>query len=156
MLAANTVSCITTRDDRDGKVHKVFLGLGTVCKSDRVGESGEAESMNSDSDAGDAADNDLIPQANLPEGDRTEENRSEGRDFLAMLQLAPRTAEAATPRTATPTSTSASPTPSQIMTPITVSKQSTPNTTLTAVVKVQVFGGFFVFVFYSFPMLKSF
>jgi hypothetical protein len=73
-----------------------------------------------------------------------------------MLQLAPRTAEAATPRTATPTSTSASPTPSQIMTPITVSKQSTPNTTLTAAVKVQVFWGFFVFVFYSFPMLKSF
>ncbi len=96
--------------------------------------------MHSDSDAGDAADNDLVPQANLPVGDRTEENRSEGRNFLAMLQLAPRTAaETATPRTATPTSTSASPTPSQNMAPVTVSKQPTPNTTSTAAVKVQVF-----------------
>lgn len=126
----------------------------SLCKSGRVGESGEAESMNSDSDAGDAADNDLIPQANLPEGDRTEENRSEGRNFLAMLQLAPRTAaEAATPRTATPTSTSASPTPSQNMAPVSVSKQPTPNTTSTAAVKVQVFlfkkNNIFCFIFNS-------
>lgn len=113
----------------------------SLCKSDRLGESGETESMNSDSDAGDPLDNDLTAHADLPEGDRTEDH-SEGRNFLAMLQLAPRScAEAATPRTVTPTSTSASvsPTPNQSVAPITVTKLVIPNTTSTVVVKVDTF-----------------
>lgn len=97
--------------------------------------------MNSDSDAGDPLDNDLTAHADLPEGDRTEDH-SEGRNFLAMLQLAPRScAEAATPRTVTPTSTSTSvsPTPNQSVAPITVTKLVIPNTTSTVVVKVDTF-----------------
>ena len=75
------------------------------CKSDQIGESGETESMHSDSDADEAAYNDQPPTD-------PEEDRSECRNFFAMLQLAPRN-HTATPTAGTSTLTSVSPVPSK-------------------------------------------
>ena len=105
----------------------------TEIKSDQIGDCGEAESMHSDSDAGEAVDNDQPPPATDPEADR-----SEGRNFHAMLQIAPRN-DTATPTTAgTPTLSSASPVPNQTPAPVVESKPVEAPVTQTVAAKVQV------------------
>lgn len=113
-------------------VNRFKVTEGSSCKSDQIGESGEAESMHSDSDSGEAADNDP-PPASGPE-----EDRAEGRNFLALLQLAPRTADTATPTAGTPTSASASPVPSQTAIPVVEPKIVAAPVTQTVTAKVQV------------------
>lgn len=104
-------------------------------KLGQIGDCAETESMQSDSDGGEATDNDPNPKANVPDGDR-----SEGRNFLAMLQLAPRSsADTATPTDVTPTSTPPSPTPSLNVTPVVVDTKTTTIPVPSATVKLPVF-----------------
>lgn len=89
-----------------------------------MGEVGDAESMQSDSDTGESADNEPSSQTPPREGDRPEE----GRNFMAMLQLAPRnSAELTTHAADNSTPTSESPIPSQTLTP--VANESKPSAT---------------------------
>lgn len=98
-----------------------------------MGESGETESMRSDSD-GEVTDND-----SKPKDTRTDVDRSEGRNFLAMLQLAPRSStENAQLTTDNRISPSPSPIPELALSDVTEDKTTVPDGSANMHAKLQV------------------
>lgn len=104
--------------------------------SSLMGESGEAESMHSDSDAEVAGEIEPDkPKDAVPDVDRTE-----GRNFLAMLQLAPRSSTETIPPINNNRSTSPppSPIPSLATSNVTELQTNVPVVTHSVTAKLQV------------------